>query len=452
MLRETKIAGLSVVLALSACATSPPIDQGLPGFLDGRATNALSPLADRLTPIPSQDAAIPIVGAMDDIAVAGWAVRRSPELVLMRAQLGVGAAQAFASGLLPDPQLQLSIDHPTNVSAFDALTAGLSFDLLGALINHPNTMDRVHAERERIRRELAWTEWTIAMQARDAAIRAVHLGQQLAIAVQAVRDTEGQLRVYEKAVSSGDAKLDDLALRRVAYLDAVDRRGTIERDLALAESEVRAFLGLSPDVVLNLAADVSLKLQGDLDAQALFARALADREDLAALRSSYDANEASLRFARIAALPLPGLSLSRARDTSNVHTTGLGVNLTLPLWNRGQGDIVVAEATRIELQASYNARVFQARSDIALQVQTIRQLATQRDALGQEVERLALEAETLRIAAERGDVSLLVYETARSSLLDKRLGAVGLAALQAQAEAALEGVVGRLIFSPGDSR
>ena len=87
-----------------------------------------------------------------------------------------------------------------------------------------------------------------------------------------------------------------------------------------------------------------------------------------------------------------------------------------------------------------------------MQIQTIRQLAALRDALSQEVARLTLEADTLRIAAERGDVSLLVYETARSSLLDKRLGAVGLAALQAQAEAALEGVVGSLIFSPGDSR
>ncbi len=452
MLRETRIAGLSVVLALGACATSPPIDQALPGFLDGRAVNASSLIADQLAPISSPDSEIPIVGAMDDIAIAGWAVRRSPELAVMRAQLGVGAAQAFASGLLPDPQLQLSIDHPTNVSAFDALTGGLSFDLLGALVNHPNTMDRVRAEQERVRQELAWTEWTIAMQARDAAIRTVHLRQQLMIAVQAVRDTEGRLRVYEKAVSDGDAKLDDLALRRVAYLDALDRRGTIERDLAVAESQVRAFIGLAPDAVLGLATSVSLKTPGDLDPQVLFARVLADREDLAALRSSYDANEASLRFARIAALPLPGLSLSRARDTSNVRTTGLGINLTLPLWNRGQGDIVVAEATRIELQANYNARVFQARSDIALQIQTIHQLAAQRDALSQEVARLTLEADTLRIAAERGDVSLLVYEAARSSLLDKRLGAVGLSALQAQAEAALEGVVGSLIFPPGDSR
>lgn len=452
MLGEIRITSLSVVLALGACATSPPIDQGLSGLLEGREANAPSPLADRLAPIASQDAGIPVVGVMDDIAVAGWAVRRSPELALMRAQSGVGAAQAFASGLLPDPQLQLSVDHPTNVSAFDALTAGLSFDLLGALINHPNTMDRVRAEQERIRQELAWNEWTVAMQARDAAIRTIYLRQQLAIAMQALRDTEGQLRVYEKAVSNGDAKLDDLALRRIAYLDALDRRGTIERDLAVAEMQVRAFIGLSPEAVLNLAGDVSLNTRGDLDPQVLFDRTLADREDLAALRSSYEANEASLRFARIAALPLPGLSLSLARDTSNVRTTGLGVNLTVPLWNRGQGDIVVAEVTRIELQASYNARVFQARSDIASQVHTIRQLVAQRDLLSQEVGRLTFEVDTLRIAAERGDVSLLVYETARSSLLDKRLGAVGLAALQAQSQAAVEAVVGRLIFSPEDRR
>jgi outer membrane protein TolC len=112
-----------------------------------------------------------------------------------------------------------------------------------------------------------------------------------------------------------------------------------------------------------------------LDAEALFQQALAERSDLGALRSSYEANEASLRFARVAALPLPNLSLSRARDTSDVRTSGAGLSVVLPIWNRGRGEIAIARATRMELQAEYDARVFQARADIALQVDTLRRSA-----------------------------------------------------------------------------
>ena len=59
---------------------------------------------------------------------------------------------------------------------------------------------------------------------------------------------------------------------------------------------------------------------------------------------------------------------------------------------------------------------------------------------------LARETGVLRAAAESGDVPVLTYETARASLLDKRLAAIALTAAQAQGEAALEGVVGRLLF------
>lgn len=284
------------------------------------------------------------------------------------------------------------------------------------------------------------------MQARDAAIRVIYLRRQVEVAAQAVADTQGQLRAYERAVADGDARLDDLALRRIGYLDAVDRHATLDRDLAVAETELGAFLALGPDEQAPLVGDLTLHDPADLDAAHLFEVALSTRGDLEALRSSYEANEASLRFARVAALPLPTLSLSRARDTSDVRTSGVGLSFILPFWNRGRGDIAIARATRAELQADYDQRVFQSRADIALQVGSLRRIAAQRAILDAEAAALARETEILRTAAENGDVPVLTYETARASLLDKRLAAIALAAAQAQGEAALEGLVGRLLF------
>ncbi|GAM99822.1 heavy metal RND efflux outer membrane protein of CzcC family [alpha proteobacterium U9-1i] len=437
------IAGASVAV-LSACAT-PPIDQGTGALLAGDVVNASSPIADGLVDLRGRSEDFLGGPPLSTIEIAGWAVRRSPALRVARAQAGVGAAQAFSAGLLPDPQLQLSYDHPTNVQAFDALSAGLSLDVITSLINHPNARARMRAEQERIRQELTWTEWSVAMQARDAAIRVIFLRQQAAVAAEATEQTESQLRAYERAVADGDARLDDLAVRRIGFLDALDRLNTIERDLDAAVNELNGFLALGPGETPPLAEVVSTSDPASLDPEALFQQALAVRSDLSALRSSYEANEASLRFARVAALPLPNLSLSRARDTSDVRTSGAGLSLVLPIWNRGRGDIAIARATRVELQAEYDARVFQARADIALQVETLRRVAAQRAILEREVAALSRETEVLRTAAEAGDVPVLTYETARASLLDKRLAALALAAAQAQGEAALDGLVGRLL-------
>ena len=40
------------------------------------------------------------------------AVANNPDLRVARDDAGVARAQAFAAGLLPDPQISLSADHP----------------------------------------------------------------------------------------------------------------------------------------------------------------------------------------------------------------------------------------------------------------------------------------------------------------------------------------------------
>ncbi|MBU6436697.1 MAG: hypothetical protein KGQ77_04145 [Betaproteobacteria bacterium] len=51
---------------------------------------------------------------LDAIEVEMLAVAQNPELKIARADLGVARAQAFAAGLLPDPQASLSRDFPRN--------------------------------------------------------------------------------------------------------------------------------------------------------------------------------------------------------------------------------------------------------------------------------------------------------------------------------------------------
>ena len=67
--------------------------------------------------------------------MATLAVLNSPELKAARAKSQVSEAQAFAAGLLADPQISGSIDSPTDRGQgyINAYGLGLSLDLQGLL-------------------------------------------------------------------------------------------------------------------------------------------------------------------------------------------------------------------------------------------------------------------------------------------------------------------------------
>jgi len=71
-----------------------------------------------------------------------------------------------------------------------------------------------------------------------------------------------------------------------------------------------------------------------------------------------------VRVAVLSQFPNVVVGFTRARDFSNVHSIGGAVSLTLPLFDRGRGQIAIQRATRAQLRAEYQARLDQASSDI----------------------------------------------------------------------------------------
>ncbi len=427
----------TVVAGCASSPPSPPVDALVAGALQ----------------TPPSVAAELAARPLGDLDLAGLAVRNNPDLRAARAKLKVSGAQVFAAGLLPDPQLQLTGDHP--ISGPDVLngygvTVGL--DLLAALIQRPAALAKAKAQGEQVRQDLLWQEWTVTAQIRDAARRYVFLDRQAEVVGGALSQATRERDLTAGAVARHDARLDDLSVRQVAVTDARARLDTLLSDRAKALSDVRALAGLGPDQAIRLAGPPPLHDPSQLSAETLFQQAVALRPDLRALQQGYRANEADIRFQRLKSLPIPSLTLSRARDTAGASTVGGGLSLVLPIWNRNRGPIRVGEATRAQLQAEYAARVVSIRSDIAKQVADLRRTAVQRAALEADVARLASEAGVLARAADRHDVSLITYETVRAALLDKRQAELGLRAAQSQGEAALEGLVGMLIWGPGASQ
>src|ERR1035437_7025371 len=109
---ETVVAGSISVFSLAGCASYSPVP--LPEKVD---------LADR---IPLQ-----ITQPLDMNAVATVAVLNNPDLRTARRKGKIGEAQAFAAGILPNPQLTTELVTPTNQGSVggNGFAFGLAYDL-----------------------------------------------------------------------------------------------------------------------------------------------------------------------------------------------------------------------------------------------------------------------------------------------------------------------------------
>lgn len=433
----------TLLASLSGCAIyhARPLDQDAAPTNEATLAQAAQQItAPRLAPLP-----IPPQGPWNDLQLADIAIVANPDLKALRAQADVADAQVFAAGLLPDPQIGIGTDRPDGSGVVNAYTLNAGFDIAALLTRH-SRVDAARANAEQVRRDIAWQEWLAANQVRLLARRWQFLERQHKIAADAASAAEKLLALTQTAVDQHNAKLDDLALRRVAVLDARAREGGLARDAEAARLQLNQAVGVAPDVLLPLADATALHDPSALDPAQLEKQALADRLDLAALRAGYASQEAAVRGEILQQYPLPSITLARARDTTPVYTKGAALSFSLPLWNRNRGGIAVAKATREQLHAEYAARVFDAQASIAAQIEALKQTAEQRRALDDQLSKLRAEMQPLEQAAERRDVALVTFETARASLLDKEIASVALAQAQSEGEIALAIDVGALVW------
>lgn len=372
------------------------------------------------------------------------AVIASPELRAQRARLGVAEAQVFDAGLLPDPQFSFSLDRPVSgMGLVDALAGGLGMDT-SAFLSRPVRAAGARATRDQVRLDVAWQEWQAAGQARLLAARILGLEQAASLAREAARAAEDGLERTLRAVARGDLSASDLEARRLSAADAGARARSADRDLQAARLDLNAALGLSPETRIALAAARPLP-RAIPDVAGLVQSAYVQRLDLSALRRGYDVQDADLRQALLLQYPRLNLSLNAARDTGAVRTNGIAIGFDLPLWNRNRGAIAVQTATREQLRAEYEARLFAARSEITGLIAAYGLGLGQRDALAAQIEPLRRTVEAFERAGSRGDIARITAETARQALTDKAIALVAIEQALAEQWVALELASGALI-------
>ncbi len=326
------------------------------------------PQGDDLAASAAQSARKPL----DMNEVATIAVLNNPDLKAARAKFGVATAQAFAAGILPDPQINFSTDRPIDrVSApgdprypeYRAYGYGLSVDLR-ALLTHHTQYEAASAQLTQSREELLWQEWQTIAEARTLYAAQVLGESRRHLLAPAARLYAATAARSQRALADGNVARDQADADQATAVTVATQAGAALRGAMTAERGLRALLGLRDDVGVPLAPLGTPATP----ARAVIAEAVRElatrRPDLRALQAGYRSQDEQVRVAVLSQFPNVVIGVNRARDFSDVHSVGGALSFDLPLFNRGRGEIAIQRAARVQLRAEYKARLDQAEADV----------------------------------------------------------------------------------------
>lgn len=441
--------GMAAVFAgMGGCATYQA--KPLPATADlspGSAGLKVDVAALRVAPLKS--IVIDPSDGLDPTEVAVLAVLNDPELRAKRAAVHVNGAQVFSAGLLPDPQINASVDRPVaGPDNQQAYGVSPSIDLTG-LLARSNTLAAARFTARQADLDLLWAEWQVAQQARQLAVTAVTDEARSRWLRQAWRAAGERSSHSQAAQQRGDLSAASAAADLAVTLDAEALLLQAEHDAAKARRDLNAHLNLEPDVRLPLVSESTSARYSLGELRQAMADIAQRRPDLLALKAGYSAQDANLRRAVLAQFPVSALALNFAKDTTGNITQGLSAVFALPIFNGGRGEAAVQNATRDQLYAEYQARLDMTRNEVAQAEAELAAADQQARTLGVEAPKLDALAAPAAAAVARGDIDSQAYLAITQAALNRRADLDDKTAAAQLAEIALETV---LFLPPAPSK
>ncbi|MFK2878914.1 TolC family protein [Rhodanobacter hydrolyticus] len=438
---------LATAALLCSCATYHPLPLG-----NGEGAASATQLSVPANTMPVPELAThrfdPADG-LDVTEVAMLAVANNPDLRTQRDGLGIARAQAFAAGLLPDPQLSFGEDLPHGDGGESGVTRAYSLGIaedVSSILLRSSRKHAANAQAEQVNLDLLWAEWQTIAQARLLFEQVQNLRTQ-----QAELDAEQQAlapvdQAVQAAVRAGNLSYDGASAGLNAMADA--RKQASDNAVALhqAESDLRQLLGLAPNAPLDL---VGQPYRADPD-DAQLQEALIDlpkrRPDLLALQAGYRAQEATLRGAILAQFPAISVGLNNARDNTGIKSNGFSINLSLPLFDRNRGNIAIEKATRQQLKDDYDARLLATRGDMHRLAADLRTLDAQQQAQAVHAKQLDAARDAAQQAWQKGLIDWPTYLSIRANALAADTDLIALRQSRSATAIALEALLGRTDF------
>lgn len=380
---------------------------------------------------------------LDIDEVSMLAVANNPQLRQARDGLGIARAQSFAAGLLPDPQLGITSDHPTNGTTgnTNAFSLNLNYDVSALLLRSSRAGSAAAAEQQ-VNLDLLWQEWQVVSQARLLFTRLTaqqHLLSQLQDARSLFAD---RYQRDQQALAAGNITRD-FASSDLAALQNVERQiNDLERSRLQNRANLTSLLGLAPGVIPELVGEPAPLAIDDAAVRVSLEQRLDQRPDMRALQAGYRSQEEKFRGAVLAQFPALNVGITRARDTSGLYTLGFGVSLTLPILNANRGNIAIEKATRRKLFDEYQDRLNSAYGEVDTALANLSLLRDQLQRTRKGVTEFSIVARNAEAAYRAGNLTAPDYVRMQTALLDKQTEAINLQEALMEQQIALETLLG----------
>ena len=415
------------ILAMSSCATYHPL------AIDQHAIDsALKPPDLETVRVEAQHIVHPVLKPMtinlndglspDEAAIL--AVLTNPGLKGIRDQKHIANAEIISAGILPNPQLSASVDVPTGSNSAGAVNAyglQLGWDFM-SLIGRKDRISAAQSEKAAVDLSVAWEEWQVAESAKLHLLHMLWEDKELSLLTRKKDEFSKNRAAMRTAVDQGQKTAVDLAASESAFRQMEQTISDVKQQREQERLALNQTLGLPPGTLIAIEEETPMEqwpvIPGNED---FFSGLPKRRPDLLALTMGYNSQEAKLRVAVLSQFPKIGIGLNLARDTGNLKTTGLGVNLEFPLFDRAQGPIAIETATRRKLYDEYMARIFDARADITAIKEKIESGRERIGITRKSLESLQHLVHIYKIALDQGNADRLTYYQAQQDLIAKQL-------------------------------
>ncbi len=374
------------------------------------------------------------------------AVLQNKDLRLARNKLGIANAQLLQAGLLPNPRLAYNIAGTTGgLDAGKVTGYGLSLDWeVTALLTQANRVSGASAEQKSVNLQIAWQEWQVAQAAKLACYQWLVYAQQQALledSLQRLTHNNEQLKI---AVDKG-------LITALESMSGVTAQTTLENRLegvlaqkSLHQQRLNRALGRQPDESIPFQETTALPEELTVSSYMQLTSNLSQqRLDLLALQQGYQNQEQQVHIAVLQQFPKISIGITHTKNNSDYYTMGAGISLSLPVFDQNQGAIALAKANRQTLFDEYSNRDFQSKADIAELLVTITSVNGEIKTSHTALSSLETLLDAYDTASQQGQIDRLVYYTAWSNVLDKKVDLLTLQLHLIEAQIALETATGR---------
>ncbi|WCT72209.1 TolC family protein [Sphingomonas naphthae] len=395
-------------MILASAFDARRVVRGLPAafamLLGGCAAYAPLPLDTAAPPLAT---APPFTGPLTIALAVDRALADNPDLRAARMKHGVAQAQRVQAGVLPNPSLAGAIlPLLSGAGTVPAWNIALSQDIK-SLITYRSKRRAAQDAAAQVDADILWQEWQVAGQARQITLDLIEGERTRPLLLDAFALLRERNRVMRQALAAGDATLVTASPSLVAFGAARTALDQLDQKQLQLRHQLNALLGLAPDVMLPLAAQADLPPFDPVSIRADLATLADRRPDLLALQLGYQAQEEAVRQAILMQFPDLVLGGSVASDNSKVINGGPQATIGLPIFDRNQGNIAIARATRAQLRAEYAARIAATEGEV-------RALLAQREQLAAQLAVARRDLPAIRTAAQRASAAF------GDNLLDER--------------------------------